>query len=411
MAVPKSSPTPKPAVDPSQDAATKMSAVLNEIKRGNLNQENNMKKLMDTMKKDIILAGLGPVLKILDVINKLIALLIMPFTNLIIPLLLPILYFLSPIVRFLNIALRPLFVQLMEWAKNQKGKVTAAVEQMKGGDITGAISSMVAVMTEGIQMLMTGIQPYLDAMLKAINFDGLIAMAQEKLAGIWAGIKEALDDATGGITEWLENAELDKHFNNIIEGIGTILGGIWDQFTQWGNNILSNMLTTTVVPGFANIVQAIDKWGKSFYDRVAEFFDKDVDAAIHKWTGNTFWPAFEQLKTQIATSLTEMGATIASSIASAITSAANNHMRVGAENLMAMPDIIGNELGFHDFIQRPGQPATSFSSDDTIVGFKGASPFGGGNQNITIRLVDSMNNTISSQRLQAGSGANMTFTV
>ena len=241
MAVP-SSPTVKPAANPSTDTAAKMSAVLNELKRGHLAQESGMKKLMDTMKKDIILAGLGPVLKILDVINKLIALIIMPFTNLIMPLLLPILYFLAPIVRFLNIALRPLMVQMMDWAKGQKGKATAAAEMFKAGDITGAVSTMVGIMTEGFGMLWNGIQPYLKGVWDAVapKIDELVGMATKKLTDIWDGVNAALADAKSGLDTWLASLKIDEH----IAAIGAVIGEKIKGITDWVSGIIGAFAET-----------------------------------------------------------------------------------------------------------------------------------------------------------------------
>ena len=281
----------KPAADPSVDVAAKLSAVLNELKRGNLNQESDMKRMMDTLKKDIFMAGLGPVLKILDTINKLIAMVIMPFTNLIMPLLLPILYFLSPIVRFLNITLRPLFIQLMDWAKSQKGNVAAAAEQMKGGDISGAISTMVGVMGDGFKILMTGIQPYLDALLKAINIDGLIAVAQEKLQGIWDFVKTALDDGLSGLKDWWTHLELDKHIKTITDAIGTaidtvvksyivpfinsLLGG-FDGITAPLHNVL-NAASAWLQNTSSWLIQEGQKWYNLAVDKIAQFFVKIND--------------------------------------------------------------------------------------------------------------------------------------
>ena len=408
MAVPVSSSKVKPAADPSQDIAAKMNALNQEMKRGNLNQENNMKKLMDTMKKDIILAGLGPVLKVLDVINKLIALLIMPFTNLIMPLLLPILYFLSPIVRFLNIALRPLFIQLMEWAKGQKGKVTAAAEQMKGGDITGAISSMVGIMGEGFQKLLSGIQPYLDGLLAAVGpaVQSLINMASSKIGDAIKFITDAVGGAGKGIQDWLTtNAPtIQKALTDTISGIGTL-------FNAFIGPIIAPVLSLvqSAVSGLTSGSGPI--WGaKLDMDAIKMYADQlvntDIPANIRTLFGTYIGPAIvgkestlgvglQSIADKAYSGLSEIGTKVAAAIIQATT----------VQHVLGMKQ---------DFVQRPGQPPTSFSSGDTIVGFKNTPPnFGGGNapQNITIRLVDSMNNTISSQRLQAGSGANMTFTV
>ena len=545
----------KPAADPSVDVAAKLSAVLNVLKRGNLNQESDMKRMMDTLKKDIFMAGLGPVLKILDTINKLIAMVIMPFTNLIMPLLVPILDFLSPIVRFLNITLRPLFIQLMDWAKSQKGNVAAAAEQMKGGDISGAISTMVGVMGDGFKILMTGIQPYLDALLKAINIDGLIAVAQEKLQGIWDFVKTALDDGLSGLKDWWTHLELDKHIKTITDAIGTaidtvvksyivpfinsLLGG-FDGITAPLHNVL-NAASAWLQNTSSWLIQEGQKWYNLAVDKIAQFFVKINDgiteitkagsnivkaisdgfttfvsgnikdvagkvvSKVEKFggdlldgfkgaatqTGDSKVPdmvesesskqvtartteAMETLKSlkfpmddmrEKMSGFTSAGIdkttnmekhtttmrdnitlfsgtgidkfkkmeTYTSSMNNTVTDAYGEKGRVytsidsgfgnvtsavetGFANIASSIAALGSSSSGDsedDFIQRPGQPAVSFNENDTIVGFKGAPPNfgGGGNQNITIRLVDSMNNTISSQRLQAGSGANMTFTV
>ncbi len=44
----------------------------------------------------------------------------------------------------------------------------------------------------------------------------------------------------------------------------------------------------------------------------------------------------------------------------------------------------GNLTNFSDFIIRPGQAPMAFSPSDTVVGFKGSSPVGGGDTNISI---------------------------
>jgi len=390
----------KAASDPGVETANKLSAILNELKRGNLTQESGMKKMMDTLKKEIVSTGLAPVLKVLDSVNKLVALMIMPFTNLLLPLVLPLLYFLTPIVRFLNISLRPAFMQLMDWVKSQKGNITAAVDQMKGGDIAGGITSMVGIMSDGITKVVQVITPYLDAFLKAIDFDGLIKMAQGKLNEIITGVSDMMASAGAGITDWLtkNGPTFQKAIGDAISTIGTLIigfiGPIVSPFISYIQSGISGILSGSgPLWGMKNQVTST---GITVND-----FIGTLPGELRTFYQSHWQPAVDTMSTTLKGVGTDIRAgleTIATEVSAAITKI---NVQIG----------FGNTRVNNDFISRPGQSPQPFSSQDTIVGFKGAPPNFGGNQNITIRLVDSMNNTISTQRLQAGSGANMTFTV
>jgi hypothetical protein len=52
-------------------------------------------------------------------------------------------------------------------------------------------------------------------------------------------------------------------------------------------------------------------------------------------------------------------------------------IKVAVKRFGAMQANMGRR-GFNDFVQRPGQPATNFSPDDTIIGVKDTSLLGGG---------------------------------
>lgn len=63
---------------------------------------------------------------------------------------------------------------------------------------------------------------------------------------------------------------------------------------------------------------------------------------------------------------------------------------------------------FNDFIIRPGQPPQSFSSQDTVVGFKGGKmPGGGGGNNITINVNAAINSDMDLKRLASQLAENL----
>ena len=228
-----------------------------------------------------------------------------------------------------------------------------------------------------------------------------------KLEGL--GVPKGISAAIGGIVDfWFDTFATQF---NIFKGFGIF---IWEQLvnnlsTAWAllstigkfifdriiaaweigialfrnfGSIILDLITGKITLGEA--WTRLGKLGQWLWDEVTkwvtESFAGVLDLASEVWKIMTTWAA------KGWDNLTDFATLVYDSVVAWIQG------NIDRLKKFFVWDIGGNEAGEKkDFLMRPGQGAVSFSPQDTIVGFKGNSPFGGGGSNnivININALD-----------------------
>jgi len=194
------------------------------------------------------------------------------------------------------------------------------------------------------------------------NFMNIHQWVDEIFIGIGMIIDGALNMIMGLINFFI--ALVTGDFNGMKNAIGQVLDGLISFFVGLVKSIGGAFATIG-----AGVLKLVDLFMDSFDWLATELF---------KWIDKTFGIAtseFYQWGKDLIQSFINGIQNMAGAAGDAIGSVTGG---VG-ETLGG----IGHAVGLNDFVWRPGGPPASISPQDTLVGFKGDSPFGGGGASIT----------------------------
>ena len=191
---------------------------------------------------------------------------------------------------------------------------------------------------------------------------------REYIGKIWEGIKDIFSGAMKAIEGFIEMfmGLMEGDFEKFEAGLKKLLSGL-AQFFKGIKGVLINLFITIVIGAWRalwGIVQILFEVGRRIGRLLAELIKS----------------AYEKLK--------DMGKSMMEGLADGIRNAWHLVFRQVNRLIQAIKDMFGFDLNFildlmggdknkkDDFIWRPGSGAVSINPNDTVVGYKGETPFG-----------------------------------
>jgi hypothetical protein len=359
-----------------------------------------------------ISTGFEPLLRVVTGMGKMLGVLIMPLVNLFIPTVLALTRVLMPVAIMMNKIFQPLLKLMLNWEKltpQQQAQTALVIPEPFKTLFLGA---------KALENIVDTLIPMKEEK-GTISEESTITAAREKEEAekkkeVPEEKKEltipviTFDDIFKYIGLAVTNPELVIpviSFDAIMEFIGlkkdSMNGFPPDDLKVMGDDLKTEVETAKEnTRTYANVIYEF------FIDPIWDLWKGIVEDLFNKWAAFLKWSvkfieedlpeAWDKLKTKWDELTTEFNKwlTPIGGILSALTDVSNNIIKWFTDAVTSMViDMFGGGEGegggavHTDFIMRPGQPAASFSPDDTIIGVKNPESLGGGGSytfNLTI---------------------------
>ena len=291
------------------------------------------------------------------------------------------------------LALLPLFLSISE----------ALIEMGPGAQMAVGIFAILGMIVGKVLFLVGTLALGIGSLMQAGAFGAMSGFFQTILTflgglGAAAAIVFAVVTAIiiGAVLAWQTNfgnfrdwvGVLWQSIKDIFVGYFKIFGGIIKVFTALFKGDMEG-----VKEGFKQIWEGIKQFVVGVFKFVVSLL-VTLGLAILKfitWILNGLW--------NMITTIVQLGVELGTKLANAMWDAMPSWLQKLINGVMNITGkIVGSVFGTgdgakkeNDFIMRPGQQSVSMNPNDTIVGFKGDSPFGGGatvNQTLNITVSD-----------------------
>lgn len=249
-----------------------------------------------------ILKGIADAMKgltqAISVMGMLIGQIIRPFLDLLIPFFMALNILLLPLVRWMNLLMRPVFQALMEYMKENVGKVQKGemkIEDFFTGYVVAGLLATVGVVTEALgklgdalhigewgknlwQLITEKIPPaigsfwdwlkgYLPPVVGNLG-DWIIKTVPKAIGDVWSWLTDLVPKPTEDVWAWLGRI------------VGKVSGTIWDFLKEHipGLDLVSGYITTigSVITGLK------DKWDNDWGPAIEKIIS-DIKSKIEEW--------------------------------------------------------------------------------------------------------------------------------